>query len=299
MLIFPKIIQLHLLFKNWYTHLQVKHKLALGYILALGTACFGVGTGLVIGNSYQQRAELAREDVLEEIRLFNRLEANLINSLLHQEKLIKLLDYPELVTQGQSLYRRYTNELERSWSDLKISYLQQEEKETDEELAEFNEVVETYESAIINYLQRRELFLDIITKANLTELSGEEYRKIANFWNNSQTNALSLKLSILSREIEKLTDLVAQEEEDAKKFLETASRVRLYIVFSSMVLSIAIATLLAYLTNSALVNPIQELTKVAQKTIEESNFDLQVVIISDDEIGVLAQSFNQLNQKVN
>ncbi|NES04750.1 MAG: hybrid sensor histidine kinase/response regulator, partial [Okeania sp. SIO2F4] len=38
----------------------------------------------------------------------------------------------------------------------------------------------------------------------------------------------------------------------------------------------------------------QILTKIAQKVTQESNFDLQASIQTKDEVGVLANSFNQL-----
>ncbi len=296
MLVFPKIAKVHCSLRSWYSHLKVKHKLTLGYALTLGTACVGVGLGLLIGNAYQHRAELAREDVLEEIQFLTDLETSLIHSQLHQEHIVDVLDYPKVALEEKFLYQKHIIELERIWSDLKTSYVEQVENETDEELALFQEIVANYDSAIALYVQQSKLFIDKID--NLSELSPEEIRKIENFWDVSQTRSLQLKLSSLSKKIGELTDIVAEEEEDAKAFLDTATGVRGKIIGFSMVLSIAMATVLASLTNRALAYPIQHLTMVAKKTTDESNFDLQVMIFAEDEVGVLAKSFNQLNQKV-
>ncbi len=295
MLVFPKIAQVRCSLHSWYSRLKVKNKLTLGYALTLGTACVGVGVGLLIGNAYQYRAESAREDVLEEIQFLNHLETNLIYAQLYQKQIIDVLDYPKVLVEEKLLYQKHIIELERTWSDLKTSYVEQVAIETDEELAIFEEIVANYDSVIAKYVQQSQLFIDKI--ANVNKLSPKEIREIEYFWNLSHARALHLKLAALSKELEELTDLVAQEEEEAKAVLDTATGVRSKIVAFSMVLSMLIATVLASLTNRALANPIQHLTMIAKKTTEKSNFDLQAVIFAEDEVGVLAKSFNQLNQK--
>lgn len=66
-----------------------------------------------------------------------------------------------------------------------------------------------------------------------------------------------------------------------------------------MLLSIAIAFLLASYTSRAIARPIQAVTNIAQKVTQESNFDLQAPVTTKDEVGTLAISLNQLIQKVN
>lgn len=63
---------------------------------------------------------------------------------------------------------------------------------------------------------------------------------------------------------------------------------------ASIGLSVAFAILLAMLTSRAIARPLQTLTRVAQRSTEEANFDLQATIEHDDEIGTLAHAFNQL-----
>jgi signal transduction histidine kinase len=66
-----------------------------------------------------------------------------------------------------------------------------------------------------------------------------------------------------------------------------------------MALSAAIAILLAFLIAQAIARPMQTLNDIAQQSIRDSNFDLQAPVTSTDEVGVLAQSFNQLIYSVN
>lgn len=67
---------------------------------------------------------------------------------------------------------------------------------------------------------------------------------------------------------------------------------------ASIGLSVAVAVLLALLTSRAIAQPIEALTNVARRSTEESNFDLQATVERDDEIGTLANAFNQLIRSV-
>jgi signal transduction histidine kinase len=65
-----------------------------------------------------------------------------------------------------------------------------------------------------------------------------------------------------------------------------------------MVLSMAIAVLLAFYTSSAIARPIRAVTKVAKQATQDGYYELQAPVTSEDEIGVLASSLNQLIQRV-
>ncbi|WP_086762516.1 ATP-binding protein [Nostoc sp. 106C] len=70
------------------------------------------------------------------------------------------------------------------------------------------------------------------------------------------------------------------------------------IIASSILLSAAIAILLALFTSRTITRPVQELTQMAQRVIKESNFGLQTPVTTTDEIGILGTAFNQVLQRV-
>jgi signal transduction histidine kinase len=74
--------------------------------------------------------------------------------------------------------------------------------------------------------------------------------------------------------------------------------VRIQIVAVSILLSIAIASLLALVTSRTITVPIQALTNMAQRVTQEANFDLQATVTTTDEIGILGNAFNQALQRV-
>ncbi|MBN3895599.1 MAG: HAMP domain-containing protein [Nostoc sp. NOS(2021)] len=61
-----------------------------------------------------------------------------------------------------------------------------------------------------------------------------------------------------------------------------------------MLLSAAIAAILAVYTSRLIARPLQIVTNVARKITEESNFELRANVTSNDEVGTLATSLNQL-----
>ncbi|MFW6296388.1 MAG: sensor histidine kinase [Halothece sp.] len=73
---------------------------------------------------------------------------------------------------------------------------------------------------------------------------------------------------------------------------------RRQIILVSILLSSAIAILLAIQTSRTITRPLQAVTEVAQKVTLESNFNLQAPVLTEDEVGVLAISLNQLMAKV-
>jgi signal transduction histidine kinase len=65
-----------------------------------------------------------------------------------------------------------------------------------------------------------------------------------------------------------------------------------------MLVSVVIATFLAICTSRAIAIPIQAVTSVAKTITLQANFDLQAPVTTEDEVGTLAKSINQLVQWV-
>ncbi|MEA5550385.1 ATP-binding protein [Anabaena cylindrica UHCC 0172] len=67
----------------------------------------------------------------------------------------------------------------------------------------------------------------------------------------------------------------------------------LLYVFGSAIVAIA-----GFLTVQTITRPLKVVTQIAQQVTQESNFDLQAPVTTQDEVGILAISFNQLIQQV-
>ncbi|AFZ59645.1 HAMP domain-containing protein [Anabaena cylindrica FACHB-243] len=60
----------------------------------------------------------------------------------------------------------------------------------------------------------------------------------------------------------------------------------------------AIVAIAGFLTVQTITRPLKVVTQIAQQVTQESNFDLQAPVTTQDEVGILAISFNQLIQQV-
>jgi signal transduction histidine kinase len=106
---------------------------------------------------------------------------------------------------------------------------------------------------------------------------------------------------VLDNFAQSLTELIYAVEihkQQGAEALEEAEGLRNRIIVGSMLISALIAVVLADKTSRAIAQPIETVTNVAQQVARESNFNLQVPVTTQDEIGVLAVSFNQLIQRV-
>ncbi len=81
---------------------------------------------------------------------------------------------------------------------------------------------------------------------------------------------------------------------------ELRIRFRRYLGISTTVLFVSFlaAVLLAILLKRALIRPIEELVSVAEKVSESSDYTVQAKKFANDELGVLADAFNQMIKRV-
>lgn len=80
--------------------------------------------------------------------------------------------------------------------------------------------------------------------------------------------------------------------------LEQAKQTLWLLVMLMASLGSLIIASLGYWIAQNIARPIQSITQVAQQVVNENDFELQVSVMGEDEIGVLAQSLNQLIQWV-
>ncbi len=91
---------------------------------------------------------------------------------------------------------------------------------------------------------------------------------------------------------------VLDREQTAAAAVQRAFWVQTAITLSSLLLSIAIAILLAKRTSRAIAEPIVAVTTVAQQVTEDNNFELRAPIYNQDEVGHLADALNHLIEQV-
>ncbi|MCS6794003.1 MAG: ATP-binding protein [Oscillatoriaceae bacterium SKW80] len=105
---------------------------------------------------------------------------------------------------------------------------------------------------------------------------------------------INIKFELLSERLKRIMLTAETQNTQAKAALEQAEVLRIGFTVVSILLSTAIAIAIGFYTTRAITHPILSLSKVAQQITEQSNFNLTAPVFSKDEVGLLANSINQL-----
>ncbi|WP_193197708.1 ATP-binding protein [Nostoc sp. MG11] len=276
--------------------LKVGQKIGLGYALALGIAVSGTIAGFRVGHHYQQQAEEQEEHARNEVELLHRLQSRILQTRTHQQQLIPLAQYREKFQDEYAHLLKHKTEIQTIWAELKAFVAKSQIPPDHVHQARIPAFLQTYDRVPQLYSQELEYRVEQIRQLNLASPTNV---KLAQALMLEFTNSdLALEFDGISDDLVGLIDQAYQELEAAVKSNEQASEVAEKVVVTSIGLSIVIAIILAILTNRAIAQPIETLTSIARRSTEESNFDLQATVEQNDEIGTLANAFNQLIRAV-
>lgn len=284
---------------RWIDRLNIGPKIGYGYAIALGVATVGTATGITIGDHYQQQAAELATHAQEETYLLHRLQASVLQARTHQQQFIPLLQTPPLLQEEYEHFLVHADETQKAWSEVK-QFVSQEDHQALYSNHEIHTKIlpaflQENEGVPEAYFQQAELLLEDITSRTLTPAEIEATQERLLLFTNSVT---ALEFDGVSDE---LTDIIQDSNAEhiaAQVGLQTAGNVRIQIIAFSSLLSVAIAALLAIKTSRAIARPIREVTDVAKQVTQQSNFELQAPVASQDEVGVLADAFNQLIHRV-
>ncbi|MEG4046509.1 ATP-binding protein [Microcoleus sp. Pol17_C1] len=275
-------------------HLRIGQKISYGYALAIGIAILGTGAGLRLGDYFRKQALVQVNVAQQQQQLLQNLQNTVFEARSHAARLPVVL--------GNTLALQY--EQDRFFGQIHqakilISEIESFARENPDRLA-------TEEAALHAILKKSALVIDYYGKLIKLQL------KEADVWNLPPNSIESAQLQmlrtssgqeaiVLDNLAQSLTDLISTVEihkQQGTQALEEAGSLRNRIIIGSMLISALIAATLADKTSRAIAQPLETVTNVAQQVARESNFNLQVPVTTDDEIGVLAVSFNQLIQRV-
>ena len=276
--------------------LRVGQKIGLGYTLALSIAVCGTIAGFGVGDRYQQETQQREKHARNKVELLHRLQSRILQARTHQQQLIPLVRYPEKFQDEYAHLLKHETEIQAIWAELKAFVAKSPTLQAGVRHATITELFQTYEGIPQLYSQELERRVERIRSLNLASPTDvEQGQALMLEFTNSD---FALEFDGISDDLVGLINQAYQELEVATRSYQEASEVAEKVVVASIGLSVAIAIFLAVLTSRAIAQPIQSLTSVARRTTEESNFELQATVEQDDEIGMLANAFNQLIRAV-
>ncbi len=275
--------------------LSIKQKIGYGYALTISIALLGTGLGLVVGDRYHDKAKQQLVHAYEQQRILTHLQYEVVTARSHQQGLISGADQAlwsesksrSFLDQNQKVKTLLThlqglvNANEKSLVTVEESQLQK--------LWEIQQVAEKSSQDLIEIqTSNSHPFSDLVTRLN----DAQKERVLA------KISEVELALEALYQELDQTLNAAQAQENVAKETFTKAESLRWKIAVLSMILSVAIAAMLASYTSRAIARPIEWVTQVALRTTEQSNYRLRAPILTEDEAGLLATSLNQLISRV-
>ncbi|HEY9670433.1 MAG TPA: HAMP domain-containing sensor histidine kinase [Waterburya sp.] len=275
-------------------YLSISSKISFGYALTLGIAVVGTTAGFVIGDRYQQEARIQESNAQSEIRIFQRLQTNILHVQAHKQRFLIAEKNPKELRGDYTHFLTHITEFNKAWSAAKAHYENPKNsnlKEGAGEIAAVKRLIQNYDRFTKKYLEQSEI---IVRKINSSQSQLRE-RELAKkeLWD--LTNSpLEVQIDSFIDNLDDLTRFAEQEIKQAEAEVMEANALRVQIIATSILLSVVLATVLAIYTSRAIARPLRTTTKVAKQVTQEKNFDLQAPVTTEDEVGALTTSLNQL-----
>jgi two-component system NtrC family sensor kinase len=280
--------------KGRFNHLRIGQKISYGYALAIGIAILGTAAGQKLGDYFRKQALVQVNVAQQQQQLLQNLQNAVFEARSHAARLPTVLGNSVWLQYEQDRFLWKINEAKILISEIEFFARQNPDQLATEE-AEFQATLKKSARVIDYYAQLIKLQLKEAEVWNLQPNSIES-AQLQMLRNSSGQEAI-----VLDNFAQSLTELISAVEiykQQGAEALEEAEGLRNRIILGSMLISALIAVALADKTSRAIAQPIETVTNVAQQVARESNFNLQVPVTTQDEIGVLAVSFNQLIQRV-
>lgn len=273
---------------------RIHQKIGYGYFLAIAIGFFGSLTGLVLANYYRGKEVREFNQANYQEQLLNEYKDAVIETQRHSFGLVAVLNEP------QKLEIRKT-ELLNSFDQA-----QKLEPKITEYINSSPQILAANSATLQTLLFDSSFYLKTYIQDIKTILG-----RLKNSQNQPETvtvvreQLLVLMGSYTVDELDDLSEKLSRilhnaqvQEQERRLDVEQARFVERTIVIASMLLSVAIAAVVAWRTSRAIAEPVITVTQVAEQVAKKSNFDLRAPIISDDEIGLLAKSLNRLIERV-
>ncbi len=283
---------------NWvkqiFSRLRISQKIGYGYALAIGIAILGTGTGMKVGDYFRKGALVELNVAQQQQELLQNFQNTVLKARSHAARLPAVLGDTVWLEYESDRFFVEINEAQSLISEFE-SFAQKNPDMLATEYTKLQAMLKRYAIVLDYYSQLTQLQLKEVEAGKFSsqniELSQLQILRIS-------SGEEALLLDDISDNLTQLITAVKVQKLHGSEAVEEAEGLRNRIIVGSMVISALIAALLALNTSRAIAQPLESVTNVAQQVARESNFNLQVPVTTEDEIGVLASSFNLLIQRV-
>ncbi len=292
-------------FNRLTSRLGIRQKIVYGYSLAISLAILGGTTGIIFQQYNYTRAAEQVEKVRVRINSLNNLQTAILQARSQQRELLLISNDIEDLEQETPIFIQEVLELKELIKETQIFLnnstpyfkdLGEDKEDLARHYTQLTSLINKYENILQIYYPELKTVLEGIEPSTVkTKKLPSAQQALTKFINGKTT----VRLNYLTDELSKLINLYQEREAKAgDRLYDEAGDLGSLIIIISLLVSAAIAVILAVYTSKAIAQPIEAITKVAQQVTEESNFNLQAPVTTEDEVGKLTISLNQMIRRV-
>uniref|UniRef100_A0A0C1R773 Circadian input-output histidine kinase CikA n=1 Tax=Tolypothrix bouteillei VB521301 TaxID=1479485 RepID=A0A0C1R773_9CYAN len=273
---------------------RIHQKIGYGYFLAIGIGFLGSLTGVAIANYYRGIETGQLSHARYQTHMLASYRNALIGAQLHSSNIIAVIqDSERLADKRFDLFKNFDKA--KNLQQQIIEFLDSKPGKLAATESTLRNVIQEYESNLDSYIWQIEAVLQQYEKQPQQPQSAAFAREQLLEIMGGET---AIRLDQLRLQLSNILQTAEEQEVEIAKDVEMAKGVERLIVIVSMLLSVAIAAIIAWRTSRAIAEPVILVTQVAEQVAKKSNFDLRAPVSTEDEIGLLAKSLNRLIERV-
>jgi signal transduction histidine kinase len=274
---------------------RIHQKIGYGYFLAIGIGFFGSLTGFVIANYYRGREVVRLDQAHRQTQVLSGYKDAVVGAQLHSFNLVALVEEPERLKIKKNEFLRDVEKAKREGKKV-TEFIASHPKglaatqvNLETLLADYTKNLDSYVGQIESVVQGLE---------GKSQLQPQELRGIRDDLLTVMRGETGMQLDQLSQKLSNILQSAEAKEKEKIDDAQQAKTIERLIALMSMLVSVAIASAVAWRTSRAIAEPVITVTQVAEQVARKSNFDLRAPVTTDDEIGLLAKSLNRLIERV-
>jgi signal transduction histidine kinase len=273
---------------------RIHQKIGYGYFVAIGIGFFGSLTGLVIANYYRGREVRQFNQAYEQGQLLSNYKDAVVGAQLHSSNLVAVLENSQQLQSKKADFLKNVEKAKQLESKI-AGFIDSKPKRLAATSSTLQTLLLDYKNNLNAYVDQIEVVLQKIDSRQVQpqQISSARTRLLT-----IMRGETAIRLDQLSQSLTNILQTAEDQEQERRKAVEQARVVERFIVIISMLVSVAIAAIVAWRTSRAIAEPVIIVTQVAEQVAINSNFDLRAPITTEDEIGLLAKSLNRLIERV-
>jgi signal transduction histidine kinase len=277
-----------------FNRFTIRQKIGIGYALVIGIAFVGTVSGFIVEAYYKSQLKEPFTTAYQTSQLLTRLNLNIVELEADQEKLTQQITQPQQAESRISTIRSNLFAINRQLQQFTVPP-DLTDTEVQANYQTLTKLTQSYSEYLKTYSEQFEKIVQPLESADANPNTLSTAQKALQTLQNSDT---ANQLFQFSRQSLPLAVSYQDRVDQAVKIDHKVHNLANQILFFSLLVATFLALVLGVYTSWVIAYPIEMMVQVANQVGDESDFDLQVPIKTNDEIGELTEALNHLIRRV-